>query len=140
MFWEILLPSSVDTSKDTSTIITLPDDERSFSWNVESLNILVHEVINLLYYEHWAIKRKYFYIYIFSSSNCFFFFLSLLMLKDLNDNQLRKKWFNSRRNSLSPRQSKCVAHDGPKNGCFVILWKSMYQILLIVCVKLVDHH
>ena len=29
-----------------------PDDGRSISRNVASLNILVHDVINLLYYEH----------------------------------------------------------------------------------------
>ena len=26
--------------------------------------ILVHDMINLLYYEHWTGKQKYFYIYI----------------------------------------------------------------------------
>ena len=31
----------------------------SISWNVASLNILNHDVINL-YYEHWTDKRKYF--------------------------------------------------------------------------------
>ena len=30
--------------------------------NVVSLNILVHDLINLLYYEHWTDKRKYFYV------------------------------------------------------------------------------
>ena len=29
-----------------------PDDGRSISQNVASLNILAHDVINLLYYEH----------------------------------------------------------------------------------------
>ena len=28
-----------------------------------SLNILVHDVINLLYYEHWTDKYKYFYVF-----------------------------------------------------------------------------
>ena len=41
---------------------TLPNDGRSISWNVASLNILVHDVINLLYYEHWTDKQKYFYV------------------------------------------------------------------------------
>ena len=27
-----------------------------------SLNILIHDVINLLYYEHWTDKLKYFYV------------------------------------------------------------------------------
>ena len=36
------------------------------SWNIASLNIFVHDVINLLYYEHWADKPKYFQVYIFS--------------------------------------------------------------------------
>ena len=40
-----------------------PDDWRSISWNVARLNILVHDVINLSYYEYWADKQKYFYIY-----------------------------------------------------------------------------
>ena len=38
------------------------DDGRSISWNVAQLNILVHNVINLLYYEHWTEKQKYFYV------------------------------------------------------------------------------
>ena len=33
-------------------------------WNVAYLNILVHDVINLLYYEYWTDKQKHFYIYI----------------------------------------------------------------------------
>ena len=40
----------------------LPDDGRIISQNVASLNLLVPEVINLLYYEHWTGKRKYFYV------------------------------------------------------------------------------
>ena len=31
-----------------------PDDGRSISRNVSHLNILVHDVINLLYYEYWT--------------------------------------------------------------------------------------
>ena len=43
------------TSKNIFTYIKIykwPDDGRSISQNVASLNILVHNVINLLYYEH----------------------------------------------------------------------------------------
>ena len=48
-------------SKDTSPIIGTndgrsPDDGRSISRNVALLNILAHDVINLLYYEHWTDK------------------------------------------------------------------------------------
>ena len=43
---------------------TLPDDGRSISRNVTYLTILVHDVINLLYYEYWRTdKQKYFYVY-----------------------------------------------------------------------------
>ena len=45
-------------SRDTSPL----DDGRSISQNVALLNILVHDVINLLYYEHWTDKYKYFYV------------------------------------------------------------------------------
>ena len=38
-----------------------PDDGRSISRNVASLNAFVHDLINLLYYEHRTDKRKYFY-------------------------------------------------------------------------------
>ena len=38
-------------------------DGRSISQNVASLHILVHDVINFLYYEHWTEERKYFYVY-----------------------------------------------------------------------------
>ena len=31
--------------------------------NTIRLNILVHDVINLLYYEHWTDKYKYFYVF-----------------------------------------------------------------------------
>ena len=40
-----------------------PDDGSSTSQNVALLNILVHDMINLLYYEHWTDKGKDFYIY-----------------------------------------------------------------------------
>ena len=35
----------------------------SISRNVAYLNTLVHDVINLLHYEHWTDKQKYFYVY-----------------------------------------------------------------------------
>ena len=47
-------------SRDTFPIIW-PDDERSISRNVADLNILVHDPINLLYYEYRTDKQKYFY-------------------------------------------------------------------------------
>ena len=31
--------------------------------NVAHLNILVHDMINLLYYEYWTDKQKYLYVY-----------------------------------------------------------------------------
>ena len=40
----------------------LTDDGRSISQNVAHLNILVHDLINLLHYEYWTDKQKYFYI------------------------------------------------------------------------------
>ena len=40
-----------------------PDDGRSISQNVAHLNILVHDMINLLYYEYWTDKQKYLYEY-----------------------------------------------------------------------------
>ena len=41
----------------------LPNDGRNISQNVDSLNIFVHNMINLVYYEHWKDKHKYFYVY-----------------------------------------------------------------------------
>lgn len=35
----------------------------SISWNVALLIILVHDVISLLYYQHWTGKRKHFYVF-----------------------------------------------------------------------------
>ena len=40
---------------------------RSISRNVASLNILIHDLINLFYYEHWTDKRNYFYVYQWTS-------------------------------------------------------------------------
>ena len=42
----------------------MPDDGRSISRNVAHLNILVHDMINLLYYEYWTDKQKYLYVYL----------------------------------------------------------------------------
>ena len=38
------------------------NNEFIMSWT-SHLNILVHDMINLLYYEYWTDKQKYFYIY-----------------------------------------------------------------------------
>ena len=53
-FREILLPSWM--------LDHLPDLGRSISQNVALLNILAHDVINLLHCEHWTDKRKYLYV------------------------------------------------------------------------------
>ena len=39
-----------------------PDDGRSISRKVAHLNMLAHDVINLLCYEYWTDKQKYFYV------------------------------------------------------------------------------
>ena len=44
---------------ERTAITTLPDDGRSMSQTDAHLNILVHDVINLLYYEYWTDKKKY---------------------------------------------------------------------------------
>ena len=44
-------------------MLILGDDERSISRNIASINILFHDVINLLHYKKWADKWKYFYVY-----------------------------------------------------------------------------
>ena len=41
----------------------MSDDGRSISRNAAHLNILVHDVINILYYEYRTDKQKYFYVY-----------------------------------------------------------------------------
>ena len=43
--------------------ISLSCHEQVCSWHV--LNILVHDMINLLYYEYWTDKQKYLYVYYF---------------------------------------------------------------------------
>ena len=48
--------------KDLQLKSKMPNDGRSISQNVAHWNILVHDVINLLYYEYWTDKQKYFYI------------------------------------------------------------------------------
>ena len=50
-------------SRNTSPIIG-SDDGRSISQNVAHLNIIVHDMINLLYYEYWTDKQKYLYVYL----------------------------------------------------------------------------
>ena len=39
------------------------DDGGSISRNVVYLDILVHDVINLLYYEYWIDKQKYLHVF-----------------------------------------------------------------------------
>ena len=41
---------------------TLPNAGRSIPRNIAQLNILVHDVINLLYYEYRTDKQNYFYV------------------------------------------------------------------------------
>ena len=43
----------------------LPDDGRGISRNVVHLNILVYDVINLLYCKYWTDKQKHFYVWSF---------------------------------------------------------------------------
>ena len=56
-FW--ILKTKGYVSRDTSCIIGPGRIIR----NVASLNILVHDTIDLLYYEHWTDKWKYLYVY-----------------------------------------------------------------------------
>ena len=51
-YGETILAKIRKLEKTATKSFTLPDDGRSISRNVASLNILVHDVINLLYYEH----------------------------------------------------------------------------------------
>ena len=44
-----------------------PDDVSSITCNVTSFNTFVHDVMKLLYYEHWTDKWKYFYLYLKSA-------------------------------------------------------------------------
>ena len=48
-----------------------PNDGRSISRNVAHLNILAHDVINVLHYQYWTDKQKYFYIVIMFEWNVF---------------------------------------------------------------------
>ena len=48
----------------------LSDDGRSISRNITSLSILVYDLINLLHYEHWIDKQKYFCLYPFLVETC----------------------------------------------------------------------
>ena len=63
----------------------MPDDGRSISRNVAHLNILVHDMINLLYYEYWTDKQKYLYVI-----QC--------KLTDLKENET--KWSTTKRYDL----------------------------------------
>ena len=56
-------------------------DGRSISRNVAHLNILVRDVIKLLYYEYWTEKQKYFYVENVKLFN---------MILNLNQNMLLK--------------------------------------------------
>ena len=56
-----------------------PDDGRSISRNVAHLNILVHDVINLLYYEYWTDKQKY--LYVFQNFALIYAFFQILSVK-----------------------------------------------------------
>ena len=49
---ENLRLNTISLSRHEQVCLMRPDDGRSISRNVASLNILVHDVINLLYYEH----------------------------------------------------------------------------------------
>ena len=46
---------------ERTAITRLPNDGRSISRNVAHLKILLHDAINLLYYECWTDKQKYIY-------------------------------------------------------------------------------
>ena len=48
----------------------MPDDGTNIFWNVASLNILVHDVTNFLYYEHWTDKPNINYINFEQYENC----------------------------------------------------------------------
>ena len=65
----------------------MPDDGRSISRNVAHLNILAHDMINLLYYEYWTGKQKYLYVYL----NILLILLSFLNVNDLKIYQFRAK-------------------------------------------------
>ena len=57
--WKISTKKSVNLYV-LSTI--RPNDGRSISQNVASLNRLLHDVIIILYYEHRKDKQKHFYV------------------------------------------------------------------------------
>ena len=50
-------------SSPNFSLSTLITNGRSISQNLAHLNILVHDEINLLYYEYWTDKQKYFYVH-----------------------------------------------------------------------------
>ena len=84
----------------------LSDDRRSNSLNVASLNILVHDVIILLYYRHWPDKRKHFYIY----QKCIFFLFVFPMCKKVLLSQTLFRKFPKTSNSKKCRglPIKCI--------------------------------
>ena len=45
------------------TILYYLGEWRSIYWNIASLKTFVNDVVNLLYYEHWTDKWKYFCVY-----------------------------------------------------------------------------
>ena len=57
---------------------------KSISQNVASLNILVNEMINLLYYKHWTDKRKYFQVSFLLGSVSIFGFVETHKSKTLS--------------------------------------------------------
>ena len=102
-------------------------DGRSISRNVAALEILVHDVINLLYYEHWTDKQNYFYLYmwVFNSPSTsislksvvllFYLFAQIYSSKALNNAkkehlvkrlQLGKDWY------VHVSLSKCIEIPG----------------------------
>ena len=68
------------------------DDGRSISGNVVHLNILVHDVINLLYYQYWTDKQKYFYIVIMYEWNVFCENFKILKLCKMYKYFVSKSW------------------------------------------------
>ena len=49
---ELRFQEATSMFREATFSFILPDDEKSYSRNVASLNILVYDVINLLHYEH----------------------------------------------------------------------------------------
>ena len=49
---DLKLKSRITTEQSNTILQSSPDDGRSISRNVASLNILVYDLMNLLHYEH----------------------------------------------------------------------------------------